>query len=112
MHASPFKYSWVGRNRVRLLAQRRRAHAGHAPAMVACDLAYVAYAAGPGRTLAPVTGRLRGLREWRSARRSGAAGRRRVELDPPRGLAAALARRRAWSAASIPRVDTLALLTG
>ena len=104
VHASPFKYSWVGRNRVRLLARNADARMLAAtPAMVAYDLAYVAYAAGPGRTLAPVTGRLRGLREWRSARRSGAAGRRRVELKPPRGLAAALARRRALSTASMPR---------
>ena len=96
-HASPFKYRWVGRNRVRLLARNAdtRMLARQAPAMVAYDLAYVAYAAWHERTLAPLAGRLRGLREWRSARRSGAPGRRRVELEPRRGLAAALARRRA-----------------
>lgn len=104
VHSSPFKYRWVGRNRVRLLARNADARmlARHAPAMVAYDLAYVAYAAARDRTLAPVAGRLRGLREWRSARRSGAPGRRRVELEPRRGLAAALARRRAWSGASVP----------
>ena len=104
VHASPFKYSWVGRNRVRLLARNADARMLAAtPAMVAYDLAYVAYAAGRDRTLAPVSGRPRGWREWRSARRSGAAGRRRVELEPPRGLAAALARRRALYTASMPR---------
>ena len=51
-HASPFKYSWVGRNRVRLLARNADARILAAtPAMVAYDLAYVAYAAGRDRTL-------------------------------------------------------------
>jgi GT2 family glycosyltransferase len=98
LHTSDFKYELVGRNRVRLLA--RNACLGqlvrYAPAMFAYDLAYVAYAALHDRTLAPLRGRLRGLREWPSARRSGAAGRQRVELEPRRGLGAALARRRAW----------------
>jgi hypothetical protein len=97
-HTSDFKYELVGRNRVRLLA--RNACLGqlvrYAPAMFAYDLAYVAYAALHDRTLAPLRGRLRGLREWPSARRSGAVGRRRVELEPRRGLGAALARRRVW----------------
>ena len=99
-HTSDFKYELVGRNRVRLLA--RNACLGqlvrYAPAMVAYGLAYVIYAALRDRTLAPVRGRLRGLREWRSARRSGAAGRRRIELEPRQGLAAGLRRRRAWGA--------------
>jgi len=57
--------------------------ARHAPA-VADDLAY---AAGRDRTLAPVTARLRGLREWRSARRSGAAaGRARAAARRARAL--------------------------
>ena len=99
-HASDFKYFWVGRNRIRLLA--RNADARHllrqAPALLAYDLAYIAYAAARDRTLAPLRGRLRGVSEWRSARRSGAAGRRPVELAPRRGLGAALRRRRAWGA--------------
>ena len=99
-HASDFKYFWVGRNRIRLLA--RNADARHllrqAPAIVAYDLAYIAYAAARDRTLAPLRGRLRGVRESRSSRRSGAAGRRPVELAPRRGLSAALRRRRAWGA--------------
>jgi len=102
VHASDFKYRWVGRNRLRLLARNadRRQLLRHAPAIVAYELAYVAYAARRDRTLAPLRGRLRGLREWRSARRSGAAGRRAVELAPRQGLGAALRRRRAWSGPS------------
>ncbi|MGI8804906.1 MAG: glycosyltransferase [Thermoleophilaceae bacterium] len=103
-HISDFKYELVGRNRVRLLA--RNACLGqllpYAPAMVAYDIAYIAYAMARDRTLAPLHGRLRGLREWRSARRSGAAGRRRVELEPRQGLGAALARRRAWGGPQTP----------
>jgi GT2 family glycosyltransferase len=102
VHSSPFKYRWVGRNRVRLLARNATADQilRRMPQMVAYDLAYVAFAAARDRTLAPLRGRLRGLREWRSARRSGAPGRRRVELEPARGLRAALARRRAWTGPS------------
>lgn len=102
VHASDFKYRWVGRNRLRLLARNadRRQLLRHAPAIVAYELAYVAYAARRDRTLAPLRGRLRGLREWRSARRSGAAGRRAVELAPRQGLGAALRRLRAWSGPS------------
>lgn len=103
-HASAFKYRWVGRNRVRLLARnattaqlRRRA-----PAMLAYDLAYVAFAAARERTPAPLQGRLRGLREWRGARRSGAPGRRAVALEAPPGLGAALRRRRAWGSEAAP----------
>ena len=103
-HISDFKYELVGRNRVRLLA--RNACLGqllpYAPAMVAYDIAYIVYAMARDRTLAPLHGRLRGLREWRSARRSGAAGRRRVELEPRQGLGAALARRRAWGGPQTP----------
>lgn len=99
VHASPFKYRWVGRNRVRLLGRNADARQllRHLPAIVAYDLAYVVFAAVRDRTLAPLSGRLRGLREWRSARRSGAAGRRWVPLEPRQGLAAALRRRRSWS---------------
>ena len=99
VHSSDFKYRWVGRNRVRLLARNadRAQLLRQAPAILAYDLAYVAYAARQDRTLAPLWGRLRGLREWRSARRSGAAGRRAVELGPRQGLGAALRRRRAWA---------------
>lgn len=97
-HGSPLKYYWVGRNRVRLLAKNadvallRR----YGAAMVAYDLAYVAYAAVADRTLAPARGRLAGLREWRELRREQREGRRPVALSPPHGIRAALRRRRAW----------------
>lgn len=100
VHASAFKYRWVGRNRVRLLARNATAAQLRrgAAAMLAYDLAYVGFAVARERTLAPLQGRLRGLREWRTARRSGAEGRREVALEAPQGLAAALRRRRAWGA--------------
>jgi GT2 family glycosyltransferase len=99
-HGSPLKHFHVGRNRVRLLAKNaetqhlRRAAAG----MLLYDLAYVAFAAAGDGTLAPLRGRLRGLREWRAYRRAGAA-RRPVELAPARGPLAALRRRRTFSGA-------------
>ena len=100
VHASPFKYRWVGRNRVRLLARNATAaQLRHgAAAMLAYDLAYVGFAIARERTLAPLQGRLRGLREWRAARRSGAEGRAEVVLEASQGLGAALRRRRAWGA--------------
>ena len=64
-------------------------------AMVAYDLAYVAFAAVTDHTLAPLRGRIQGLREWRAYRRRGAA-RRPVALDPALGPRAALRRRAAW----------------
>jgi hypothetical protein len=63
--------------------------------IVAYDLAYIVFAALTDHTLAPLRGRLRGLREWRRYRRAGAA-RRPVTLTPPLGLRRALARREAW----------------
>ena len=78
------KYFLVGRNRVRLLA--RNATAGQLARSLAgillYDLAYVVYVALSDRTLAPLMGRLAGLREWRSLRRQSRVGRRRVELSP------------------------------
>lgn len=94
---SSFKYFHVGLNRVRMLA--KNADASHllryGPAIVAYDLAYVAYAAVTDRTLAPLRGRIQGLRSWRAYRRLGAA-RRPVPLEPARGPRAALRRRAAW----------------
>lgn len=94
---SSFKYFHVGLNRVRMVA--KNADSAHlrryGPAMVAYDLAYVAYAALTDHTLAPLRGRVQGLREWRSYRRLGAA-RRPVALDPALGPRAALRRRAAW----------------
>jgi len=96
-HASGFKHFHVGLNRVRLLAKNAdgRHLARYGAAMAAYDLGYVAYACVADRTLAPVRGRLLGLRQWRSYRRTGVR-RRRVALAPVRGARAALERRRAW----------------
>jgi GT2 family glycosyltransferase len=97
-HGSDLKYFHVGLNRVRTLAKNadRRLLLRYGAAMVAYDAAYVAYAALRDRTLAPLRGRLRGLREWRRYRRAG-AGRRPVELAPVRGLRAALGRHAVWA---------------
>ena len=85
-HGSPAKLYLVGRNRVRTLA--KNATAGmllvNGPWMLAYDAAYVAFASVTGRTLAPLRGRVHGLREWRTlppqrrartAARCGCAGR-------------------------------------
>jgi GT2 family glycosyltransferase len=97
-HGSDLKYFHVGLNRVRTLAKNadRGLLLRYGVAMLAYDLAYVAYVALSDRTLAPLRGRLRGLREWRRYRRAG-AGRRPVELAPTRGVRAALRRRSAWA---------------
>jgi GT2 family glycosyltransferase len=85
--ASPGKYFLVGRNRMRLLAK-------HAPggqlarwgwAMALYDLAYVGFVAATDRTLAPLHGRVAGLREWRRYRCAGAAARRPIALAAPTG---------------------------
>jgi GT2 family glycosyltransferase len=97
-HGSAEKDFLVGRNRVRLLAknatsaQLRRRGAG----IVAYELAFVCFSAVRGRTLAPLRGRLRGLREWRRYRALGTA-RRPVALAPPAGLRAALNRNRVYA---------------
>ncbi len=94
---SSFKYYHVGLNRVRMVAknadvtQLRR----YGAVMLSYDLAYVAYAAVTDRTLAPLRGRIQGLREWRRYRARG-ADRRPVTLDAVRGPFAALRRRSAW----------------
>lgn len=99
-HGSPFKHFHVGLNRVRLLAKdlderqlRRRW-----PAILAYDVSYVLFVAISDRSLAPLRGRLAGLREWRRYRESGASTRRPVALAPIGGPSAALRRRSAWRA--------------
>jgi GT2 family glycosyltransferase len=85
--ASPQKYFLVGRNRMRMLA--RNATTGQLLrwgwAMALYDLAYVGFVALTDRTLAPLRGRVTGLRAWRRYRRTGAAARRPIALDPPTG---------------------------
>jgi len=100
-HASAFKHFHVGVNRMRVLAKNAdgRHLARYGIAIVTYELAYVAYACVGDRTLAPVRGRLLGVRQWRSYRRKGAASRRPVALASVQGLRGALARRAAWAAA-------------
>lgn len=97
LHGSSFKHLHVGRNRVRLLAKNadRSLLRRYGLAMVAYDIAYVAVAALRDGSLAPLRGRLQGLREWRAYRRAGAS-RRPVELSPVRGARDALARQAVW----------------
>lgn len=96
-HGSDKKYFHVGLNRVRTVAKNasRGQLLRHGPAMLAYDAAYVTYAAVRDRTLAPLRGRLKGIREWRRYRRAGQE-RRPVELGPAMGLRDALRRRRVW----------------
>jgi GT2 family glycosyltransferase len=97
-HGSSFKYFHAGLNRVRLIA--KNAHRAqlrrHAASMLVYDLAYVCGVALRDRTLAPLRGRLRGLREWRWYRRAGTPTRQPIELATPRGVRGGLERRRTW----------------
>jgi GT2 family glycosyltransferase len=97
-HGSSFKYFHVGRSRVRVLA--KNADASHllryGIQMLIFDLCYVAFVAVVDRSLAPLRGRLAGMREWRALRAEMAPRRRPVQLDRRQGLVAALRRRRAW----------------
>lgn len=93
------KYELVGRNRVRLLA--RNATVGQLlrafPGIVLYDLAYVSYVALTYRTLAPLHGRVAGLRAWRSVRRETDRSRRYVKLGRARdGWRAALRQHAAY----------------
>jgi len=96
-HGSPVKHFHVGRNRVRVLAKNATTAQllRHGPRIVVHDLLHATYVAFAGRTLAPLRGRLAGLREWRDYRSDGGP-RVAVELAPTGGLRAALARNRAW----------------
>jgi GT2 family glycosyltransferase len=78
------KYFLAGRNRVWLLArnatsaQLRRA----LPRILLYDGAYIAYAAVRDRSLAPLAGRVAGLRVWRTRRRETEGSRVTVPLQP------------------------------
>lgn len=102
VHGSRLKHFLVGRNRVRLLAKNMDGrHLRRCGALiVGYDLCYVAYATVANRTLAPLSGRLQGLREWRRYRHLGRANRRPIALLPSPGLRGALRRYRAYSSAS------------
>ncbi|SEH10281.1 glycosyltransferase [Thermoleophilum album] len=97
-HGSPQKLYLVGRNRVRTLAKNAPASLllRSLPGILLYDLSYVAYAAIVLRSLAPLRGRLAGLREWRRYRRAGAPYRGRVRLRRPLGIRRALERHHTW----------------
>jgi GT2 family glycosyltransferase len=101
-HGSRLKHFHSGRNRVRMLAKNatRGQLARNFASIVAYDLAYVAFAAATDRTLAPLSGRLAGLRDWYRYRSAGAGGRAPVPLSRPRGVRGALGRRAAWRTGS------------
>jgi GT2 family glycosyltransferase len=105
VHGSPFKHLHVGRNRMRLLAKHMPlAHlVRHAPAILAYDLSYVVFVGVRDRTLAPLRGRLSGLREWRRYRDLGRAGRRAVALSPRQGARGALVRGRGVARGTVLR---------
>ena len=97
-HASSAKHFLVGRNRVRSLAKNatdRQLRSGLAR-IVAYDLLQASYASLASQSLAPLSGRLHGLAEWRSYRRAGSANRAEIPLGRSPGLRAALRRNRAY----------------
>jgi GT2 family glycosyltransferase len=99
-HASRAKHYLVGRNRIRTLAKnappgqlRRRL-----PQIAAYELVYTGYACAASHSRAPVSGRLRGLAEWRAYREAGRPARADLPLPPPPGLRAVLRRHRVYTA--------------
>jgi GT2 family glycosyltransferase len=101
-HGSDLRFFQAGRNRLLLLAKNldTRELILYGPQIALFDLLYVAYAAVRLRTLAPLRGRLAGIRMWRTMRAAGAPGRVRVELAPAVPFRSVLARRRTWRLAS------------
>jgi GT2 family glycosyltransferase len=97
-HGSPSKHYLVGRNRVRMLAKNATTAqlCRRAAQIVIYDAAYILAVALRGRSLAPLRGRVRGLREWRTYREEGKARRNTVKLSASPGLRGALARDRAY----------------
>jgi GT2 family glycosyltransferase len=96
-HGSASKYYLVGRNRVWLLA--RNATTGQLlralPGIALYDCAYIVYVALSDRTLAPLRGRLAGMRSWLRLRRETRSQRREVPLASG-GWRAALRQHRAY----------------
>jgi GT2 family glycosyltransferase len=93
------KYFLVGRNRVRLLARNATSTQllRAAPGILVYDPLYILYALISDRTLAPLSGRLAGMREWSSLRAETRASRRTVQLSSGlEGWLAALRMRAAY----------------
>jgi GT2 family glycosyltransferase len=109
-HGSDLRFFQAGRNRLLLLAKnldtRQLILCGLKIALF--DFLYVAYAAIRLRTLAPLRGRVAGIRMWRTMRAAGAPGRVRVDLAPVVPFRSVLARRRSWRLASGDAVDAAA----
>ena len=101
-HGSAAKYFLVGRNRVRLLARNATTSQliRALPGIVVYDFAYVVYVGLTSGTLAPLRGRIAGLREWGAQRRDSRPHRRSVELGR-RGWRAALRQHRAYGRSSV-----------
>jgi hypothetical protein len=97
-HGSKAKYLLVGRNRVRLLAKNAsgRQLRRRLIQIVVYDLLYAGYVAATDRTFAPLVGRLRGLRDWRTYRAAGRPARREIGLAPSPGVRDALRRTRVY----------------
>jgi GT2 family glycosyltransferase len=93
------KYELAGRNRIRLIAKNATTAqlARWGWAMVVYDLAYVTLVAVTEGSLAPVRGRMRGLRDWRIYRTAGAAHRGPTRLAGLRGAHAAWQMRAAYN---------------
>jgi hypothetical protein len=64
--------------------------------MLMYELGHAAFTSVTARTLAPLKGRLQGLREWGTYRRRGGAYRRPTQLDRPLGYRRVLRSHRAW----------------
>jgi GT2 family glycosyltransferase len=103
-HGSERRLFVAGRNRWLLIAKNLdgRQLLRHLPKIVVFDLAYTAFATVAFRSLAPIRGRVAGLRMFHEARISGAPGRTPVSLAPAEPLSAALRRKRAWRHAGAP----------
>ena len=97
-HRSDEKYFLVGRNRIRMLAKNATLSQllTRGWAMALFDLAYVGYGTARYRSLAPLRGRLAGLREWPSYRAAGQTQRCHLPLAASPGLRGALRRNRAY----------------
>lgn len=98
-HGSKRKYYLVGRNRIRLLAKNadRALLRRYGLWMLTHDLAYAGFVVLTNRTLAPLWGRVSGLKEWKRYRRAGAERRRAIPLARVSGIRAALRRQRVWT---------------
>jgi GT2 family glycosyltransferase len=97
-HGSELRFVQAGRNRLLLIAKNMttRQMLRYGPSIALFDLLYVVYGFVRLRTLSPLQGRWDGLRLWRSMRRSGAPGRRPVDLARPPRFRDVLRRREAW----------------